>query len=107
MRSAQEEIGGARDSCGLCFCSTNAASAENVRRFGSGKKRTAENDRLEGTRAAALLHATRQASQSVRCRGSEGLWLPDSSPEQMIANGSKPDWLAVVNGKSSDCSAIE
>ena len=102
MRSAQEEIGGARDSCGLCFCSANPGATENVRCRGSEEKLTAENDRLEGMRAGALLHAIRQASQSVRCCGSKGLWLPDSSPEQMMANGSKPGCVVVTNAKRID-----
>jgi hypothetical protein len=107
MRSAQEKIGGARDSCGLCFCSAKPAATENVKCLDSEGKLTAEDDRLEGRRAGALLHAIKQASQSLRCFGSEGLWLPVSSPEQMIANGSKVGCVVVANAKRIDWNAIE
>src|SRR5262249_22001629 len=105
-RSGQDCIGGARDSCGRCRGCNDSGSAKNVGRFGVAGKRTGENATFAGTRAGELLHAARQASQSLRCCVGAGWWSPEPSAVQMIVNGSNPEWPATTKPAIKACSAI-
>src|SRR5262245_38588679 len=103
---SQDEIGGARDSCGWCRRCNDGASTTNDRRFGLSAKTINKKAVLDGTSAGALLHAARQASQPLRCSAGAGWWSPEPSAMQMIANGSTPKWPAGTKPQSIACSAI-
>src|SRR5262249_46512876 len=75
-------------------------------RFGVARKSTGENATFAGMRAGELLHAARQAPQSLRCCVGAGWWSPEPSAVQMIASGSNPEWPATTKPAIKACSAI-